>query len=100
MSPCLVIPTLTKLTHQVACSAVLRNHASTAGIDFTAGALAGLTLSGKVADSLLTGSVSALTKALVKLIAAREKVRPAARAIYHFRTGKPLRRFLGLTVPI
>jgi hypothetical protein len=82
-------PALETLTRQIAGMTSLKSRLSEATIDFAAGALADIAIKGQVSEALLTGTMTALSKALVKLIVSREKARPAASVVYQFHTGRP-----------
>jgi hypothetical protein len=94
-----VTPTLAKLVEQLNGISALRTHARAAGMDFVAGALAGLVLTGELSPSMLTGTVNVLAKTLLKIFAQREPIRPAASVVYSFQTGNRMGKFVGVDVP-
>jgi hypothetical protein len=92
-------PTLRNLNAQVKGISTLREHASEAGIDFTAGAIAGLVLTGGIADSFLTGGANVLAKVLVKIFTVRKAPRASAELVYAFHTGRPMGTSFGMKMP-
>lgn len=81
-------PAIKKLLDDVRGVATMRECLSSAGIEFAAGALAGVVLTGNPLVTLPAGAISVLSQTVLKLMFKRPKVRPAGSIALSFHTGR------------
>ncbi|WP_263353368.1 hypothetical protein [Acidicapsa acidisoli] len=81
-------PALENLRKDLLGTNILKERLTDVGMDFSAGAFAGISVTGNVLAGILAGTASALTKALVKTIVKSVPVRSASSVVFKFETGK------------
>jgi len=87
-------PAIKKLLDEVRGITVVKDTMAGVGIDFAAGALAGFVLTGTAPLALASGAITAVSKAIVKLVAKRSGTRAAGSVVLAFYTGRTPRHGL------